>query len=162
MDFEYNQVIEYEDGTRDLNFEEAKRWANSNNAQLVEGESEKRTKEETYTEYTGEEKTRTVEYLVRKFTIIKNPEPSESEQKHQALEREIIGLKQMLAEYDYIGTKIATGVSTIDDYAEQIAQCEEWRARIRELEGELEEEQAKELEEEQAKELEEEPTDEDL
>ena len=48
---------------------------------------------------------------------------------------EIQALKQELANYDYIGVKIAMGVATIDDYKEQIAYTEELRAKIRVLEG---------------------------
>lgn len=48
---------------------------------------------------------------------------------------EVDKLKKELAQYDYIGVKIATGVATIDDYKEQIAHCEELRKRIRELEN---------------------------
>lgn len=48
---------------------------------------------------------------------------------------EIQALKQELANYDYIGVKIAMGVATIDDYKEQIAYTEELRAKIRELES---------------------------
>lgn len=44
-------------------------------------------------------------------------------------------LKQELANYDYIGVKIAMGVATTDDYKEQIAYTEELRAKIRALEG---------------------------
>lgn len=47
---------------------------------------------------------------------------------------EIQALKQELANYDYIGVKIAMGVATTDDYKEQIAYTEELRAKIRELE----------------------------
>lgn len=48
---------------------------------------------------------------------------------------EIQMLKQELANYDYIGVKIAMGVATTDDYKEQIDYTEELRAKIRELEG---------------------------
>lgn len=48
---------------------------------------------------------------------------------------EIQMLKQELANYDYIGVKIAMGVATKDDYKEQIAYTEELRAKVRELEG---------------------------
>lgn len=48
---------------------------------------------------------------------------------------EIQMLKQELANYDYIGVKIAMGVATKDDYKEQIAYTEELRAKIRALEG---------------------------
>ena len=48
---------------------------------------------------------------------------------------EVQALKQELANYDYIGVKIAMGVATKDDYKEQIAYTEELRAKIREVEG---------------------------
>lgn len=48
---------------------------------------------------------------------------------------QIARLKKELAEYDYIGVKIATGVATVDEYANQIAYCEDLRRQIRELEG---------------------------
>lgn len=48
---------------------------------------------------------------------------------------EIQALKQELANYDYIGVKIAMGVATTEEYQEQIAYTEELRAKIRELEG---------------------------
>lgn len=43
-------------------------------------------------------------------------------------------LKNELAEYDYIGTKIAMGVATVEEYAEKIAYTETLRRKIRELE----------------------------
>ena len=48
-------------------------------------------------------------------------------------EREIAILKAELATYDYIGVKIATGVCTKEEYAEQIAYMEELREKIRAL-----------------------------
>lgn len=48
---------------------------------------------------------------------------------------EIQMLKQELANYDYIGVKIAMGVATKEEYQEQIAHTEKLRAKIRELEG---------------------------
>lgn len=48
---------------------------------------------------------------------------------------EISVLKSELATYDYIGTKIATGVATKEEYAKQIAYMETLRIKIRELEG---------------------------
>lgn len=37
--FYYNQIIEYVDGTRDLRFEAARKWASENNAQFLEMEN---------------------------------------------------------------------------------------------------------------------------
>lgn len=48
----------------------------------------------------------------------------------------ILELKQKLCEKDYIGVKIATGCATIEEYSEEIAQCELWRQEIRNLENE--------------------------
>ena len=45
--------------------------------------------------------------------------------------------KAKLAEYDYIGVKIAMGVATREEYAEQIAETERLRTEINELENEL-------------------------
>lgn len=47
---------------------------------------------------------------------------------------EIQALKQELANYDYIGVKIAMGVATVEEYQEQIAHTEELREKIRALE----------------------------
>lgn len=48
---------------------------------------------------------------------------------------EIAKLKAELSTYDYIGTKIAMGVATKEDYAEQIAYTETLRDKIRQLGG---------------------------
>lgn len=48
---------------------------------------------------------------------------------------EIQALKQELANYDYIGVKIAMGVATVDDYKDKIAYTEELRTKIRALES---------------------------
>lgn len=48
---------------------------------------------------------------------------------------EIAKLKAELATYDYIGTKIAMGVATKEDYTEQIAYTETLRDKIRQLGG---------------------------
>lgn len=49
--------------------------------------------------------------------------------------QELQDLKQELATYDYIGIKIAEGVATREEYAEQIAYTENLRQRIRDLEN---------------------------
>lgn len=48
--------------------------------------------------------------------------------------REIAELKAKLTETDYIAAKIAEGAATVEDYADEIRQRAEWRARINELE----------------------------
>lgn len=61
------------------------------------------------------------------------PQKNQKQQK----EEKIIKLKELLRSKDYIGIKIATGVATKEDYAEEIKQCELWREEIRKLEGEI-------------------------
>lgn len=51
----------------------------------------------------------------------------------------IKSLKAKLAAYDYIGVKIATGKATIEEYKDKIAEAEELREQIRELESKLSE-----------------------
>lgn len=60
----------------------------------------------------------------------------------------ILDREAKLKDYDYIGVKIAMGVSKKSDYTEQIAQTEQWRqdinaaqARIAELEAEAPEDE---------------------
>ena len=50
-------------------------------------------------------------------------------------EERINALKRELETYDYIGVKIAMGVATKEEYAEQIAYTETIREQIRELEN---------------------------
>ena len=47
---------------------------------------------------------------------------------------EIEALKEELSTYDYIGVKIAMGVATKEEYANEIDYTEELRKKIRELE----------------------------
>lgn len=61
---------------------------------------------------------------------------TEEESEEIFREIELDRLKDEIAQYDYIGIKIAMGVATKEEYAEQIAYTEELREQIRELEGE--------------------------
>lgn len=62
---------------------------------------------------------------------------TEKELKVMQLQNDLDRYKAELATYDYIGTKIAMGVATREDYAEQIAYTETLRKKIRELENQL-------------------------
>lgn len=53
---------------------------------------------------------------------------------------EIAALDQLMRAQDYIGIKIAMGRATKEDYAEQIAQSEQWAQRKNKLEEILKEE----------------------
>lgn len=59
-------------------------------------------------------------------------------EEQQEILRKLEGLYSEIKSYDYIGTKIATGVVTIEEYAEKIAYMEELRKQIRELEAKIE------------------------
>lgn len=57
------------------------------------------------------------------------------ERNKQSAKIQINSLKEELLKYDYIGVKIAMGVATKKEYAEQIAYTETIREQIRELEN---------------------------
>ena len=57
----------------------------------------------------------------------------------EQIEAEIRGLDQLMREKDYIGTKIAMGRATIEEYAEAIAESERMAARKNELNAMLKE-----------------------
>jgi len=52
-----------------------------------------------------------------------------------AKQKRITELKKLLASYDYVGVKIATGCATIEDYKDIIDMCESYRQEIRILSG---------------------------
>lgn len=52
---------------------------------------------------------------------------------------QIDAAKKEIAKFDYIGIKIAMGISTIEDYTEEIEYTESIRTVIREIEEEIEE-----------------------
>lgn len=64
-------------------------------------------------------------------------EVSEDDMIVEEIQSKIDVLKTELATYDYIGVKIAMGVTTKEEYAEQIAYTETLREKIRELEVEM-------------------------
>lgn len=68
------------------------------------------------------------------YTEEADPEPSA----RSLAVKEIRELKDQLRETDYAVIKIAEGAATAEEYSEVIAQREVWRARINELEAELE------------------------
>ena len=65
------------------------------------------------------------------------PKPTEEELRRQALVEEKSQLETWLKAHDYIGTKIATGRATVDDYATEIAEMSEKANRINEIDREL-------------------------
>ena len=66
---------------------------------------------------------------------VEPPEPTEEELRRQALQSEKAELEAWLKAHDYIGTKIATGRATIDDYADEIALMTEKAERINEIDA---------------------------
>jgi hypothetical protein len=55
----------------------------------------------------------------------------------KTLDRQIRAYQDLLRETDYIPLKIIEGVATAEDYAEDLAQRQQWREKVRELEQQL-------------------------
>ena len=68
---------------------------------------------------------------------VEPPKPTEEELKRQALVEEKAQLETWLKEHDYIGTKIATGRATIEEYSDIIAEMTENAERINEIDNQL-------------------------
>lgn len=69
---------------------------------------------------------------------IEPPKPTQEELRKQALQTEKAGLETWLNEHDYIGTKIATGRATVEEYATEIEEMTEKAERINEIDRLLE------------------------
>lgn len=59
------------------------------------------------------------------------------EQKNSEIRSEIAALEQKLKNTDYIAAKIAEGAATKEEYEEQLAERQEWRNKINELQEQL-------------------------
>lgn len=76
------------------------------------------------------------QYLDGELVLDENKKQSIIDERNkQYTEQQINSLKEELLKYDYIGVKIAMGVATREEYAEQIAYTETIREQIRELEN---------------------------
>ena len=69
---------------------------------------------------------------------IEPPKPTEEELRRQALVEEKAQLETWLKEHDYIGTKIATGRATVEEYADEIVLMTEKASRINDIDKMLE------------------------
>lgn len=69
---------------------------------------------------------------------VEPPKPTEEEMRKQELTNEKAQLETWLKEHDYIGTKIATGRATIEEYATGIEEMKEKAERINEIDRLLE------------------------
>lgn len=68
---------------------------------------------------------------------VEPPRPTEEELRRRALVEEKTQLETWLKEHDYIGTKIATGRASVEEYADEIALMTEKAHRINEIDREL-------------------------
>ena len=68
---------------------------------------------------------------------VEPPKPTEEDLRRQALLSEKSDLESWLKAHDYIGTKIATGRATVEEYASEIAEMSEKASRINEIDREL-------------------------
>ena len=116
----YGDIIEYIDGTRDLHFEEARRWCKSHNVTFNEL-MERRNLPNRY------------------FQIGYPPEPhvpTQEEQKQACISE----LKQFLASTDYISCKLIEAIDEVElqdlkeKYKDVLKQRREARAEINKLE----------------------------
>lgn len=131
-DFNYNQTIEYIDGTRDLNFEAARRWAQSNGTTFEEDISKREPYEQEHEEtYMNPETNETEVKLVKtptikRFFVIGDepkpivieptpiPEPTEEELKaNKRMERNIL-LRGAQDRIDRYRNQKELGVETTD------------------------------------------------
>lgn len=71
--------------------------------------------------------------FVEGAVIERTNEDKASDLTHIEAQNEIAELKTKLAQTDYIAAKIAEGAATKEEYAAEITQRREWRARINEL-----------------------------
>ena len=78
-----------------------------------------------------------VSYSNDDSTYVEPLKPTEEELRKQVLQLEKATLETWLREHDYIGTKIATGRATIEEYASEIAEMSEKASRINEIDREL-------------------------
>ena len=68
---------------------------------------------------------------------VEPPKPTEEDLRRQALLSEKSELESWLKAHDYIGTKIATGRATVEEYVTEIALMTEKANRINEIDSEL-------------------------
>ena len=68
---------------------------------------------------------------------VEPPKPTEEDLRRQALLSEKAELESWLRDHDYIGTKIATGRATVEEYVTEIAEMSEKAGRINEINREL-------------------------
>lgn len=131
-EFNYGDIIEYVDSTRDLHFEAARKWARTHNATFEELIDRREEKDGV---------------LYRYWQILKRPEPEpyvptpEEEAERQRQER-IAELRMLLEESDYVVIKIAEAqalgqddlvAELIETYAYVLENRQEWRAELDEL-----------------------------
>ena len=134
-EFNYGDIIEYIDSTRDLHFEAARKWARTHNATFEELIDRREERDGI---------------LYRYWQILKRPEPEpyiptpEEEAERKRQER-IAELRQSLEETDYVALKLAEVVAEkdeealaemLEEYADVLANRKAWREELSELLGE--------------------------
>ena len=134
-EFNYGDIIEYIDSTRDLHFEAARKWARTHNATFEELIDRREERDGV---------------LYRYWQILKRPEPEpyvptpEEEAERKRQER-IYELRQSLEETDYVALKLAEVVAEkdeealtemLEEYADVLADRKAWREELSELLGE--------------------------
>ena len=75
--------------------------------------------------------------LVDGVPVFRSDEEKAPERARIAAQAEISRLKRNLADTDYISAKIAEGAATKEEYSDKLAERAGWRARINELERQI-------------------------
>ena len=75
--------------------------------------------------------------LVGGVPVLRSDEEKAPERARISAAFEIAALKKKLADTDYISAKIAEGAATKEEYADKLAERAGWRARINELEQQI-------------------------
>lgn len=126
-EFNYNQIIEYIDGTRDLNFEAAQRWAREHGASFEEDIGKREPfadkRIETYMNpETGAEEEKEVNYpTLKRFWVIGDepkpyvpPEPTEDELKASARKARDNYMESAQNRIDRYRNQKELGIETVD------------------------------------------------
>ena len=130
IDFAYNQTIEYIDGTRDLNFEAAQKWAQEHGTSFEEDVSKREPYEQEHEETymnptTGADEVRLVKTpTLKRFWVIGDepkpyipPEPSEDELKARVRSVRDSYMVSTQNRIDRYRNQQELGTETVDDEA---------------------------------------------
>lgn len=126
--FNYDDEIEYIDGTWDENLNNAINWCNENSTKLIELVDKRTKKDDKLYRY----------FIIKQIEVPEEPEepeiPEEDEEIIDPIQQQINILLNNLAEWDYKTSKYVDGNYTEEEWQEIVNQRNTWRREINELE----------------------------